>query len=163
MFFTLFFLFAVLPILEITLLIQVGEQIGAWNTVGIVIITAFVGAYIVRQQGLSTYLQAQSKMQQGQLPGQEMAEGLLLLIAGVLLVTPGFVTDIIGFAFALPFTRPLIAKSISKHLIAKQVHFQQQTFYQHQSRQYGQSQQDEEIIEGEFRRTDTPKIKDKED
>ncbi|MFT7218234.1 MAG: UPF0716 protein FxsA, partial [Paraglaciecola sp.] len=89
----LFFLFALLPIIEISLLITVGGKIGGWNTIAIVIITALAGSYLVRQQGLSTLLQAQQKMQQGAIPGQEMAEGLLLVIAGVMLVTPGFITD----------------------------------------------------------------------
>lgn len=105
-----------MPILEIALLINVGEEIGGWNTVAIVIVTAILGAHLVRREGLQTLFKAQSKMQSGEIPGQQMAEGLLLVMAGVLLVTPGFITDIIGFAFALPFTRPLIAKGIMKHI-----------------------------------------------
>ena len=151
-----------MPILEISLLLQVGEIIGGWNTLFIVIITAFLGAHLVRQQGLSTFMQAQSKMQQGQVPGQEMAEGLLLLIAGVLLVTPGFVTDGIGFLFTLPITRPIIAKYLMSNLIQQaSVHTAQQPFQFHQQSQHHyqqqyqrSSQQQDDIIEGEYRRTD---------
>ncbi len=150
----LFILFAVLPIIEIALLIEVGEQIGGWYTIAIVILTAFFGARLVRQEGLSTLTTAQQKMQSGQIPGQEMAEGLLLVIAGVLLVTPGFVTDALGFLLSLPITRPIIAKGLQAKMTVNtsfnghtQFHqqYQQPFETQQQSRQ-----QDGEIIEGEF-------------
>ena len=152
--FKLFLLFAILPIVEIAILINVGEQIGGWYTVAIVILTAFAGAHLVRQQGLSTLMQAQKKMQAGTMPGQEMAEGLLLVIAGVLLVTPGFITDGIGFLLSLPMTRPLIAKGLVKHLSLRVVSTsfdgnfaQQQPFSRDKS---------DDIIEGEFERKDKP-------
>lgn len=126
----LFLLFVALPIIEIAILVNVGEVIGGWNTIAIVIITAFAGAHLVRQQGLSTLTQAQNKMQSGQIPGQEMAEGLLLVISGVLLVTPGFVTDAIGFLFCLPFTRPIIAQALIKHFPVNVVTPNQQPFNQ---------------------------------
>ena len=152
--FKLFLLFAILPIVEIAILINVGEQIGGWYTVAIVILTAFAGAHLVKQQGLSTLMQAQQKMQAGTMPEQEMAEGLLLLIAGVLLVTPGFITDGIGFLLSLPMTRPLIAKGLIKQLTLKMVNptfkgsFNQQSFHS--------EQQSADIIEGEFERKDNP-------
>jgi UPF0716 protein FxsA len=149
----LFILFAVLPIIEIAILINVGEQIGGWYTVAIVILTAFLGARLVKQEGLNTLTQAQQKMQAGQMPGQEMAEGLLLVIAGVLLVTPGFVTDGIGFLLSLPVTRPLIAKGLLKHITVNPAGAPfQGGFAQHQQHTQSQRQnnQDGEIIEGEF-------------
>ena len=153
----LFLLFAILPIVEIALLINVGEQIGGWNTVALVILTAFIGAYLVRKEGLATLFNAQRKLNTGAIPGQEMAEGLLLVIAGVLLVTPGFITDGIGFLFSLPFTRPVIARFLMKHVKVQGVtagphagfHYQQQW-----SSQQPQSSASDEIIEGEFVRTD---------
>ncbi len=154
-------MFAVLPIVEIALLVNIGEQIGGWNMVGIVIFTAFVGAYLVRREGLSTLMQAQQKMQAGAMPGQEMAEGLLLVIAGVLLVTPGFITDGLGFLMSFPLTRPLIAKSMMKQVTVGMMNGQNQT--SHSSFQYQTSQNQahnqakwdpnqtgEDIIEGEF-------------
>jgi UPF0716 protein FxsA len=165
--FKLFLLFAILPIVEIAILINVGEQIGGWYTVAIVILTAFAGAHLVRQQGLSTLMQAQQKMQAGSMPEQEMAEGLLLVIAGVLLVTPGFVTDGIGFLLSLPMTRPLIAKGLVKRLSMRMVNpsfngnFSQQRHHQQQPHSTDQS---EDIIEGEFERKDkspvNPALKD---
>lgn len=155
----LFLLFAILPILEITLLIHVGELIGGWNTVAIVIVTAFLGAHLVRQQGLNTLLTAQQKMQQGAMPGQEMAEGLLLVIAGVMLVTPGFITDIFGIILCLPLTRPLIAKALLKGLVVKVVQSGSVNGNFGQSRadfeaKSQQDPQDGEIIEGEYETKD---------
>ncbi|MGS2719486.1 FxsA family protein [Paraglaciecola aestuariivivens] len=153
----LFLLFAILPIIEIAILINVGEQIGGWYTVAIVVLTAFVGARLVKQQGLNTLTQAQQKMQSGIMPGQEMAEGLLLVIAGVLLVTPGFITDGIGFLLCLPMTRPLIAKGLVKHLSVKVVNTQFQGDFSHHQAQHGPSHSDsDDIIEGEFVRKDHP-------
>ncbi len=158
--FKLFLLFAILPIVEIAILINVGEQIGGWYTVVIVILTAFAGAHLVRQQGLSTLMQAQQKMQAGTMPGQEMAEGLLLVIAGVLLVTPGFVTDGIGFLLSLPMTRPLIAKGLVKHLSLKVVNPSfNGNFAQHHHQQPHSTGQSDDIIEGEFERKDKPPAK----
>ena len=112
----LFFLFAAMPIIEIALLIEVGERIGGWSTIGLVILTAAIGAFLVRQQGLATLFQARQKLDQGQIPGQEMLEGLMLAVAGVLLVTPGFVTDSFGLLLVLPLTRPLIARWLMKRV-----------------------------------------------
>lgn len=112
----LFLLFAIMPIIEIALLIQVGGIIGGWNTVALVIVTAFVGAYLVRREGFQTLQSAQAKMQRNELPGKEMVEGLMLVIAGVLLVTPGFITDILGFLFVIPGSRHMLAAQLSKHM-----------------------------------------------
>ncbi|GAA0854777.1 FxsA family protein [Aliiglaciecola litoralis] len=152
MFGKLFILFAILPIIEIAILVNVGEQIGGWNTVAIVILTAFIGAFLVRREGIATLMQAQQKMQTGQMPGQEMAEGLLLVIAGVLLVTPGFVTDAIGLLLSFPLTRPLIAKSLMKQMNVKVVSgqspFQQGGFgYQQDARDRADN---DDVIEGEY-------------
>jgi UPF0716 protein FxsA len=156
--FKLFLLFAILPIVEIAILINVGEQIGGWYTVAIVIVTAFAGAHLVRQQGLSTLMQAQQKMQVGTMPGQEMAEGLLLVIAGVLLVTPGFITDGIGFLLSLPMTRPLIAKGLLKNLSIKVVNSSLDgNFTQHHQKSHS-TDPSEDIIEGEFERKDKPPV-----
>ncbi|MEO9947496.1 MAG: FxsA family protein [Paraglaciecola sp.] len=152
----LFLLFAILPIAEIAILINVGELIGGWYTVAIVILTAFVGARLVRQQGLTTLTQAQQKMQTGIMPGQEMAEGLLLAIAGVLLVTPGFITDILGLLLTLPMTRPIIASNLLKRLIIKTV---EPSFHQGFQSPPHSKQNSEDIIEGEFERKESSSSK----
>ncbi|MEP2652928.1 MAG: FxsA family protein [Paraglaciecola sp.] len=148
----LFLLFAILPIAEIAILINVGELIGGWYTVAVVLLTAFVGARLVRQQGLSTLTQAQQKMQTGIMPGQEMAEGLLLVIAGVLLVTPGFITDILGLVLTLPITRPIIASNLLKRLIVKTV---DPSFHNGFQPSPHSKQDSEDIIEGEFEHSES--------
>ncbi|MCZ8530389.1 FxsA family protein [Alteromonas sp. PRIM-21] len=112
----LFILFALLPILEIALLINVGSVIGGWNTVGLVILSAFIGAYFVKREGVSTLQTAQEKMQRNEVPGKELVEGLMLVVAGILLVTPGFITDIFGFLLAMPGSRHFFAAQVSKHM-----------------------------------------------
>ena len=154
----LFLLFVLLPIIEISLLISVGEQIGGWNTVAIVVATAMIGSYLVRQQGISTLVHAQQKMQQGTIPGQEVAEGLLLVIAGVMLVTPGFVTDALGFLFCLPMTRPLIAKGLLAKLSVQVVNQAQGGFSGQPGQGFGQRpSSNDDIIEGEYERKDDQK------
>ncbi|MDC8829425.1 FxsA family protein [Alteromonas sp. chi3] len=161
----LLLLFIIMPIAEISLLLQVGDLIGGWNTIGLIVITAFVGAYLVRQEGLSTLQAAQAKMAQNQVPGNEMLEGLLLMIAGVLLVTPGFITDIVGFTFALPFSRKFIAARAAKHLTVHTVGGAQQRTYQHYTGDTRTSGQDAdgETIEGEYvdksANDDSPRLK----
>jgi UPF0716 protein FxsA len=109
-----FVLFLVIPIIEIFFLIKVGEIIGIWWTILLVVLTAVIGAGLLRQQGLSTLARFQQNMGQGKLPAQEMVEGILLAVGGALLMTPGFVTDTLGFLCLLPFSRKFIAANIIK-------------------------------------------------
>ena len=108
----LFALFIAIPILEMVVLIQVGQQIGALWTIVLVLLTAFIGINLLRYQGLSTLSRATWRMQSGQIPAQEMLEGILLAMGGALLLTPGFVTDTIGFLLLLPFTRQFFASRL---------------------------------------------------
>ncbi|WP_426369287.1 FxsA family protein [Pseudocolwellia sp. HL-MZ7] len=120
MFRFLFLLFIIIPIIEITLLINIGEVIGAWPTIAIVITTAWLGAKNVRQQGLATMQSVQTKMAQGEMPSAEIVTGLMLMVAGVLLVTPGFVTDILGLLLLVPSVRKALGTSVQKHLHTRQ-------------------------------------------
>ena len=108
-----------MPIAEIAVLINVGEIIGGWNTVLLVILSAMLGAILVKREGVATLAQAQLKMQKGELPAKELGSGLLLLVAGVLLVTPGFITDIFGLLLTLPFTRNRIGEVLFTALNGK--------------------------------------------
>ena len=94
------------------LLIEVGGYIGAWPTIGLVMVTAVIGVALLRIQGLATLTRGVSRLNHGELPAQEMVEGLLLAVAGALLLTPGFVTDIIGFVLLSPPGRGLIAQRV---------------------------------------------------
>jgi len=118
MFPTLFLLFLTIPVLEIYLLIKVGSVFGAGFTILIVFATAILGAYLLRRQGLSTFARAQNSLNNNELPAMEMMEGLILLITGALLLTPGFFTDVIGFLCLIPFVRQfLVKKMISKFTV----------------------------------------------
>ncbi|MCK5917718.1 MAG: FxsA family protein [Cocleimonas sp.] len=107
-------LFLVVPVVEIYLLIQVGSLIGALPTILLILATAIIGAGLLRQQGLSTLARFQNNLASGSLPAQEMIEGILLAVGGALLMTPGFVTDAMGFFCLIPFTRKALAHYIMK-------------------------------------------------
>ena len=97
--------FIAVPLIELYFLIQVGEVIGALPTIALCILTAILGAALLRQQGLQTLARARENLDRGEVPAIELFEGVILAIGGVLLLTPGLVTDIIGFACLLPPTR----------------------------------------------------------
>lgn len=109
----LFLLFVLLPIIEILLLIELGSRIGTLNTLGLIVITAIIGSWMLRQQGLSTLFRAREKISVGQLPLLEMLEAICLAVGGALLVTPGLVTDCIGFACLLPVSRRRIVSFVA--------------------------------------------------
>jgi UPF0716 protein FxsA len=110
-------IFLVVPIVEIYLLIQVGQVIGAGWTIFLVVLTAVIGVGLLRIQGLSTLNRAQQKLQQNELPAREMLEGMGLVVAGALLLTPGFFTDTIGFLLLFPPTRLWLVKSIASRMV----------------------------------------------
>ena len=105
MFLRLLALFILLPIVELAILIEVGQLIGLWPTLGIVIATGFLGAALARRQGLRTWLAIQSDLRQGLVPAGALVDGLLILIGGIVLLTPGILTDLFGFALLVPTTR----------------------------------------------------------
>ena len=105
-------LFILMPILEMWLLITIGSYIGALSTILLVMLTALIGIGLLREQGVSTLWRGREKLQQGKIPAQEMMEGIVLAVSGALLLTPGFVTDTIGFLGLLPFSRIYLVKII---------------------------------------------------
>ncbi|RYV03502.1 hypothetical protein SOPP22_04370 [Shewanella sp. OPT22] len=108
----LLIIFIALPVLEISLMIHVGQVLGTWNTVALIILSAVIGASLVRSQGVAKLILVREKMAKGELPGIEIVESMMLAIAGVFLVLPGFITDFIGLLFITPFTRKPIAQYI---------------------------------------------------
>ncbi|CAH0542795.1 FxsA family protein [Vibrio marisflavi] len=112
MFAILFLMFIVVPVLEIAIFVQVGSVIGLWPTVGLVLVSAFVGASLVRSQGLQTLMSVQKKIQQGVVPTEQIFEGVMLALAGILLITPGFLTDLMGMVLLLPAPRARLAKYV---------------------------------------------------
>jgi len=112
-------LFVVVPVIEIYVLIQVGAIIGAILTIVLILLTAVIGAVLLRQQGLSTLARFQAGLATGTLPAKEMIEGILLAVGGALLMTPGFVTDAMGFFCLIPITRTALAHYIMKRSVGK--------------------------------------------
>ena len=114
--FPLFILFVIIPMIELSLLITVGSHIGLLNTIVIVILTAIVGAYMVKLEGLGVIYRIQQSMRDGIFPEDELIDGMMILVAGALLLTPGFFTDIIGFLMVIPFTRKHIRIFAMKYI-----------------------------------------------
>jgi UPF0716 protein FxsA len=105
MFFKLFLAFTLIPVAEIYLIIKLGGFLGAFNTVAIILLTGFAGAALARMQGMETMLRVRHSMQQGLVPAEEMVDALLIFIAGIVLLTPGFITDISGLLLLFPPSR----------------------------------------------------------
>ena len=105
MFFKMFLAFTLIPVVEIYLFIEIGGAIGALNTVALVFITAFVGAYLARMQGLQTMIRIRTSLQQGIMPAEDLIDALLIFVAGIVLLTPGFLTDAFGLFLLYPITR----------------------------------------------------------
>lgn len=120
MFLLLLILFTCVPAIELFLLFQVGGQIGALNTIFIIIATGVVGAAMAKSQGLELLYKIQEEINQGQIPTGKLFQGFLVMGGGLLLLTPGFVTDILGFAMVMPGSRNLLAALIRK-AFAKQI------------------------------------------
>jgi len=106
----LFLCFLIVPIVEMLVLIEVGSLIGPLYTVLLVLLTAVIGVSLLKRQGLRALLSANHKMQSGQMPVAEIAEGMMLAVAGALLLTPGFVTDAVGFLLLSPGPRNALAR-----------------------------------------------------
>ncbi|MDV5172471.1 FxsA family protein [Photobacterium rosenbergii] len=175
MFPILLFLFIVVPIVEIALFIQVGGFLGLWPTVGLVLVTAVVGASLVRSQGIATLMSVQSRLQKGELPAQQIVEGVMLAVSGVLLLTPGFMTDAMGMAVLLPGPRAWLAKQLMSRVKVHGVSsgagfsagfgpgqgFEQHDPFNQQRDPFAGSGQDRQqggdVFDGEFERKDDKK------
>jgi len=143
-------LLIVIPVVEIYFLIQVGGAIGAFPTVLLIITTAVLGAYLFKQQGMSTFQRVQASLARGEIPATEMIEGAMLLVCGALLLTPGFVTDAVGFACLVPALRHKLAVSILESKIVGNASFQSGQGFQQSNTDAGS----DDVLEGEFTRED---------
>jgi UPF0716 protein FxsA len=118
---TLFLLIIGIPIIEIFVMIKMGQQIGAINTILLIFLTATIGIYFVRIQGLNTIKSGFTNLYQNKTPIYEIISGASIAVAAILLILPGFITDFIGFALLFPFTRKVLINNwISKNKIKKQ-------------------------------------------
>ncbi len=120
MFFTkLLILFIIIPVVELYILIEVGKKIGSLPTIGIIVLTGILGAYLVKRQGFMILKKIQNDLNEGIMPGDSLIQGAIILIGGILLLTPGFITDIIGFVFLIPVSRLVVKKYLLKWLKGK--------------------------------------------
>jgi len=143
----LLLLFIAVPVVEMWLLIEVGSAIGAWPTIGLVLLTAVVGVSLLRREGLKTLIRGNRRLEQGELPAREMLDGLVIAVSGAMFLTPGFVTDFVGLIGLLPFTRSLL---VSRLLASGNLEiFSGGLAGTHQG-----STRDEKIIEAEYWRDD---------
>ncbi len=120
MFFTkLLMLFIIVPVTELYLLIEVGKRIGTLNTISIIIFTGILGAYLVKHQGFMILRKIQNDLNEGTIPEDSLIQGAIILTGGILLLTPGFATDIAGFIFLIPVSRNVVKKYLLKWLKGK--------------------------------------------
>ena len=158
MFARLFLVFTSVSLLEIFVLVKVGSFLGPGPTVLLVVITALIGSALVRSQGVQLLKELQQRIAQGEMPGLQLVEGVMLLMTGVLLVTPGFVTDFCG----LLLLQPKIRKNIATFALAHLKLTPNATIYEHNSQpnnsgSFTDRKVDEDVIEGEFERKDDDK------
>ena len=118
----LFLLFVVLPIVELAVIIKVGQVIGAWNTIGLLLLVSLGGAWLVKREGLGVYRRFRRQVEAGLVPGRELADALLIFLAGALLLTPGFISDVVGLLLLLPPVRSAI-RAGALHSVARRVYF----------------------------------------
>lgn len=116
MFRILLVLFIVVPAIELWGLISIGKVIGGWNTVALVILTGAVGAWLAKQQGLQVLRTVQFQLSRGQMPTETLMDGALVLAGGVMLMSPGFISDVIGLLFLIPYTRLIVRHLLKRWL-----------------------------------------------
>lgn len=119
----LFLAFLLIPIAEIYVLIQVGQVIGAWWTVALLIADSLIGSWLLRREGARAWRALQSAINEGRMPARELADAALIVLGGALMISPGFITDIVGLLAIFPLTRPLgrrvLATLISRRLVQR--------------------------------------------
>ncbi len=116
MFIKLLILFTLVPIIELYVLIEAGRKIGLGATIGMIFLTGIAGAYLARSQGFHLINKIQADLNQGKIPAEEMMDGAMILAGGLLLLTPGFCTDLFGFCLLTPFTRQFFKIWLQKWL-----------------------------------------------
>jgi UPF0716 protein FxsA len=118
MFFLVVLLLIVAPLVELYVIIQVAHSIGGWNTIGLLLVMGLVGGWLLKQQGLSAMQRISTSVQAGRSPDKALIDGLLVLVAGILMLAPGFVSDVVGIFLLLPPTRALVRAPLVKRMAA---------------------------------------------
>ena len=113
------FLLLVVPLAEIAAFVVIGGQIGVWATLGMVLLTAIIGSFLLRWQGVGLFNRINTEIRGNRVPGRELVHGVMILVAGVLLLTPGFVTDSLGFLLFVPAIRDLVWRSVKDRIVVQ--------------------------------------------
>lgn len=114
MFLRLALLFIGLPLLELAILVKLGTVIGFWPTMAIVVATGFLGALLAQMQGLWVWTRIQRELRAGRMPGSELVDGFMILVGGIVLLTPGLLTDLFGFLLLVPWTRAWVKRRLRR-------------------------------------------------
>lgn len=117
----LFVLFIVVPLIEIYVLVQVGQVIGAWWTIVLLVLDSIIGTWLIRREGGRAWAALRTALESGRMPARELADGALILIGGTLMLSPGFVSDAFGILLILPFTRPAFRGVLTRLVTARLV------------------------------------------
>ena len=115
MFFRLLLLFTLVPLIELALLVKLGQMTSVAMTIGIVILTGIIGAYLARREGIKAWRRLEKSIREGVSPADELIDALLILIAGAVLITPGLLTDLFGFGLLIPPMRRWVRNKLSRH------------------------------------------------
>ena len=118
----LFSLFVLLPAAELAVLLQVGKILGVWATVGLILVTGIVGSRLALREGLTVWMHLQERLRVGQLPGRELLDGVIILVSGALLITPGIITDVAGFMGLFPVTRAVVRMVVKDVFVKRSRH-----------------------------------------
>jgi len=112
----LFLCFTLIPVIELYLLIKIGTLLGGFNTILLVILTGFLGAWLARLEGMNTMMKLRTNLQQGLMPAEELIDAVIIFVAGVVLITPGLITDVFGLLLLWPLTRNKFKRMVRKKL-----------------------------------------------
>lgn len=119
MFINLVLLFTIIPVVELFVLIEIGGHIGTMNTIALIVLTGIIGASFAKSQGAQIIYEIRSTFNQGQIPGKELLQGVMILAGGILLLTPGFITDLVGFSLLFPLTRLFYTRAALSYIKKK--------------------------------------------
>lgn len=145
----LFLLFILLPMVELVLLLVIADHTSAMFTIGLIVLTGVVGAWLARHEGTQCVRRIQSELAEGQMPGDSLVDGMMILVAGAVLITPGVITDVFGFALLIPPIRALLKRYV-------RTRFQHHIVVSGFSTGPQQGRQSDDVIDVEHRPTDPP-------
>ena len=147
----LLLLFILVPIVELLLLLALADLTGFWITVGLIVVTGVLGASLARHQGLRCWREVQQRMARGEVPADSLQDGLMILIAGAVLITPGVLTDLLGFALLMPPIRRFLKRYLAARMKAK-IDVMSPTARREEPSEKG----DQDVIDVDYRKTDDP-------